>query len=146
MSQLPPAWGPPHPPHPPVPPRREQMLLSWKFWLAIGAVWLFTFGCTVMVTMPSEGAIDGKAPRPTATASATSTANAKPAPTVTVKVTKTVTVAPEPSDDEDGDTGSGGTHFDNCADARAQGAAPVRRGEPGYGRHLDRDGDGVGCD
>ncbi|WP_409514961.1 excalibur calcium-binding domain-containing protein [Brevundimonas sp.] len=40
---------------------------------------------------------------------------------------------------------SGGA-FANCAAARAAGAAPVRRGEPGYGRHLDRDGDGVGCE
>ncbi|MFN3667882.1 MAG: excalibur calcium-binding domain-containing protein [Brevundimonas sp.] len=31
------------------------------------------------------------------------------------------------------------------AAARAAGAAPVRRGDPGYGRHLDRDNDGVGC-
>ena len=30
--------------------------------------------------------------------------------------------------------------------ARAAGAAPVRAGDPGYGRHLDRDGDGVGCE
>ncbi|WP_232807054.1 excalibur calcium-binding domain-containing protein [Geodermatophilus chilensis] len=29
---------------------------------------------------------------------------------------------------------------------RAAGAAPVRVGDPGYGRHLDRDGDGVGCE
>lgn len=36
--------------------------------------------------------------------------------------------------------------FANCAEARAAGAAPVRRGEPGYGTHLDRDGDGVGCE
>ena len=36
--------------------------------------------------------------------------------------------------------------FANCAEARAAGAAPVRRGEPGYGPHLDRDGDGVGCE
>ncbi|WP_334163727.1 excalibur calcium-binding domain-containing protein [Phenylobacterium sp.] len=36
--------------------------------------------------------------------------------------------------------------FPNCAAARAAGAAPVRRGEPGYGPHLDRDGDGVGCE
>lgn len=26
------------------------------------------------------------------------------------------------------------------------GAAPVYRGEPGYGPHLDRDIDGVGCE
>lgn len=36
--------------------------------------------------------------------------------------------------------------YANCTEARAAGAAPVRRGEPGYGPHLDRDGDGVGCE
>lgn len=36
--------------------------------------------------------------------------------------------------------------FANCTAARAAGAAPVRRGEPGYGAHLDRDGDGIGCE
>ena len=36
--------------------------------------------------------------------------------------------------------------FANCTQARAAGAAPVRRGDPGYGRHLDRDGDGIGCE
>ncbi len=36
--------------------------------------------------------------------------------------------------------------YANCAQARAAGAAPVRVGDPGYGRHLDRDGDGVGCE
>lgn len=37
-------------------------------------------------------------------------------------------------------------YFPNCAAARAAGAAPVRYGDPGYARHLDRDGDGVGCE
>lgn len=37
-------------------------------------------------------------------------------------------------------------YYKNCAAARAAGAAPVRRGQPGYGKHLDRDGDGVGCE
>lgn len=36
--------------------------------------------------------------------------------------------------------------FDTCAEARAAGAAPVYEGHPGYDDHLDRDGDGVGCD
>lgn len=40
----------------------------------------------------------------------------------------------------------GGGSFRNCAAARAAGAAPVRRGHPGYGAHLDRDNDGVGCE
>ena len=37
-------------------------------------------------------------------------------------------------------------HYANCSEARAAGAAPVRRGDPGYGSHLDRDNDGVGCE
>lgn len=42
--------------------------------------------------------------------------------------------------------GSGRGAFANCTAARAAGAAPVRRGQAGYGRHLDRDNDGVGCE
>jgi hypothetical protein len=42
-------------------------------------------------------------------------------------------------------TGGSGA-FRNCAAARAAGAAPVRRGDPGYGPHLDRDNDGIGCE
>lgn len=43
-------------------------------------------------------------------------------------------------------TPSGEVYYPNCAAARAAGAAPVRRGQPGYGRHLDRDNDGIGCE
>lgn len=39
-----------------------------------------------------------------------------------------------------------GGAFRNCTEARAAGAAPVRRSDPGYGPHLDRDGDGIGCE
>lgn len=42
--------------------------------------------------------------------------------------------------------GGSNTYYRNCAAARAAGAAPVRIGDPGYARHLDRDGDGVGCE
>lgn len=45
-----------------------------------------------------------------------------------------------------GSGSSSGGAFRNCAEARAAGKAPVRRGQPGYGPHLDRDGDGVGCE
>lgn len=37
-------------------------------------------------------------------------------------------------------------YFKNCTEARAAGAAPVHRGDAGYAKHLDRDGDGIGCD
>lgn len=37
-------------------------------------------------------------------------------------------------------------YYANCSAARAAGAAPIRRGDPGYSRRLDRDGDGVACE
>ena len=42
--------------------------------------------------------------------------------------------------------GGGGAAFPNCAAARAAGAAPIMAGQPGYGRHIDRDGDGIACE
>ncbi|MFI1221665.1 MULTISPECIES: excalibur calcium-binding domain-containing protein [unclassified Streptomyces] len=42
--------------------------------------------------------------------------------------------------------GGGSTYYANCTAVRNAGAAPIRAGEPGYGRHLDRDGDGVACE
>lgn len=44
---------------------------------------------------------------------------------------------PEPAPD---------VYFANCDAARAAGAAPLYRGEPGYRAGLDRDGDGVACE
>ena len=37
-------------------------------------------------------------------------------------------------------------YYKNCAEARAAGAAPLHRGEPGYRPGLDSDGDGVACE
>nr|WP_281272242.1 excalibur calcium-binding domain-containing protein [Nocardioides marmorisolisilvae] len=42
-------------------------------------------------------------------------------------------------------TGSS-VYYKNCDAVRAAGKAPIRRGDPGYARHLDRDGDGIGCE
>lgn len=35
--------------------------------------------------------------------------------------------------------------FPNCGAALAAGAAPVYQGDPGYGPHLDGNGDGIAC-
>ena len=40
----------------------------------------------------------------------------------------------------------GGFQYKNCDAARDAGAAPVYRDEYGYGPHLDRDNDGIGCE
>ena len=37
-------------------------------------------------------------------------------------------------------------YYKNCSAARDAGAAPVMKGDPGYGPHLDRDDDGIGCE
>lgn len=40
---------------------------------------------------------------------------------------------------------AGGT-YSSCAAARAAGAAPLYRGQPGYSSKLDGDGDGIACE
>jgi hypothetical protein len=43
--------------------------------------------------------------------------------------------------------GSGAARkFRSCKAARAAGYTHMRRGQPGYSKGLDRDGDGVACD
>lgn len=62
------------------------------------------------------------------------------------------TAAPEP-DEDTGETPKAtgqpeqpdDTYYENCDEVRAAGKDPIHEGDPGYGRHLDRDGDGVGC-
>jgi hypothetical protein len=122
-------------------------------------------GFAFMVGLLAGGGDDGKepasasaAPRVTATVTTTATTTAtvteaadpEPAATVTVRATRTVkaTVTAEPAEVAGGSDDSGGqdVYYANCDAARAAGAAPVRVGDPGYGRHLDRDGDGVGCE
>ena len=43
-------------------------------------------------------------------------------------------------------TAAGAPYYRNCDAARAAGVAPLRRGEPGYAPHLDRDNDGIACE
>lgn len=54
---------------------------------------------------------------------------------------------PPPSAGSSGSGSSGsGLSFSSCAAARAAGAAPLYRGEPGYSSRLDRDNDGTACE
>ncbi|WP_294038763.1 excalibur calcium-binding domain-containing protein [Sphingopyxis sp.] len=60
------------------------------------------------------------------------------------------TDAPDPAPDQfvstERQSAFGSAPFRNCSHARAAGAAPVHAGDAGYGPHLDRDSDGVGCE
>ncbi|MFH5824825.1 DUF1524 domain-containing protein [Georgenia sp. AZ-5] len=78
---------------------------------------------------PLPAGADGAAPAASAPA---------PAPPATIPPAAEAPPAPVPA--------PAPVAFANCSAARAAGAAPVRAGEPGYGAHLDRDGDGVGCE
>lgn len=48
--------------------------------------------------------------------------------------------------DDDRGFATNGFAYGNCAEARAAGAAPIRRGEPGYAPWLDGDNDGIACE
>lgn len=37
-------------------------------------------------------------------------------------------------------------HYSGCNEVRAAGKAPLYRGSPGYGEHMDGDGDGIACE
>ncbi|RKS06763.1 excalibur calcium-binding domain-containing protein [Nocardiopsis sp. Huas11] len=131
--------------------------------LGVGVLLVLFTGC---VSMLSEGS-GGGAPSAVATVTVTErvTEEAETLATetvaateeveveveVTVTETETVTAEPETTGGGSGtgggsDGGGASTYYDNCTAARAAGAAPVREGDPGYGAHLDRDGDGVGCE
>ncbi|MFD9452089.1 excalibur calcium-binding domain-containing protein [Streptomyces sp. NPDC059985] len=73
---------------------------------------------------------------------------AKPAPTPTPTKPKTgSTGTGGTTGGTTGTTGGGGsTYYKNCDAAKAAGAAPIRRGQPGYRDALDRDKDGIACD
>lgn len=53
---------------------------------------------------------------------------------------------PEQDSSQEQSGGSSGTFYKNCSEARAAGAAPIYRGEPGYREKLDRDNDGIACE
>ncbi|GGT31868.1 hypothetical protein GCM10010271_39870 [Streptomyces kurssanovii] len=147
------------PPHGPVPAGTQRPLWKMKRTYAGGLlIMALGFGCGGAAA--SDDAVPAAKPSPgptvteTVTATATTTATpapkatvTEPGPTVTVRVTRTETA--DTYDSGESDSGSGGdadVYYENCTAARAAGAAPVHRGEPGYGSHLDRDNDGTGCD
>ncbi len=64
------------------------------------------------------------------------------APTTTAPTTTTTTRPPTTKPT----VASTGVYYANCTEAKAQGAAPLYRGQPGYRLALDRDDDGIACE
>lgn len=80
-------------------------------------------------TIPEDGGVV----TPVQVSTAQSESEPEPAPA------SDPTPAPQPQQQSN-------VYYKNCSAARAAGAAPVHKGDPGYGKHLDRDGDGIGCE
>lgn len=79
----------------------------------------------------------GKTPSPAKTPVPSKAPTAAPSSApVNPKPKSSPTPAPGPKD----------VTYKNCAEAKAAGVTPIHRGQPGYGKHLDRDNDGIACD
>src|SRR5688572_13255861 len=91
-------------------------------------------------TQPGEVTTTTTAPTATSTTvKAVTTTTGPAATTTTVKATTTTTRAVTT-------TTAKTVSYANCTAVKAAGAAPIRRGEPGYSTSLDRDGDGIACE
>lgn len=117
----------------------------------IGVGWVVAAGLTGFIL--GRGSSSEPAPAPVAlSAPAASKADRKeeslPTASSDHRERRPFRAAQETRDDEvaSAAAAAGPTYYRNCAAARAAGAAPVRVGDPGYSRRLDRDGDGVGCE
>ncbi|MFD8669577.1 excalibur calcium-binding domain-containing protein [Streptomyces microflavus] len=55
------------------------------------------------------------------------------------------TESAQPTEEESSEPPAG-VYYENCDAARAAGAAPLLRGDPGYRDELDREGDGIACE
>jgi len=88
---------------------------------------------------------DAKSPEPTPSAvqpfAAVAPAPSDQRPYQRVETTPVIEPVYQADDDQADDV-----YYANCTEARAAGAAPILRGEPGYAPKLDRDDDGVACE
>ncbi len=99
---------------------------------------LFLAGCGTNARPQQQIPVSVPTSRPPVTTKAAKP-TPKPTPAPTRKaVPPPVKVVPKPQ--------PASVFFKNCAAARAAGAAPLHRGDPGYRSGLDRDGDGTACE
>ena len=91
---------------------------------------------------PSASATPSESPSPTVTPSPVPTTEA-PVQAPAAPVSEAPAQQAEPVQQAPAQSS---VYYETCADARAAGAAPLHRGDPGYRPGLDRDGDGVACE
>jgi hypothetical protein len=83
-------------------------------------------------------------PTTQATIEPTPTPTPEPTQPKTSEPSKTTPTPTEPSSAPT--TTSTAVVYKNCAEVRAAGKAPLRRGDPGYSAELDNNGDGTACE
>ncbi|MDP8927287.1 MAG: excalibur calcium-binding domain-containing protein [Actinomycetota bacterium] len=88
-------------------------------------------------TIPRPPVVPAQAVRQPAPKSAAPEAAPKP-PAAPKQLARKAPAAPAPA--------PAAKMYANCSEAKAAGAAPLRRGETGYSSSLDRDGDGIACE
>ncbi|WP_413354871.1 DUF1524 domain-containing protein [Microbacterium sp. 1P06AB] len=116
--------------------RQVSVKVAYELWVTQAerdAIERILMGCPAERLLTSDYAADAMAisAEPAAKPSPSVAPAPKPQPTRESKP------APAPPAD---------VYYKNCTAAREAGAAPVHVGDPGYAKHLDRDGDGVGCE
>jgi outer membrane biosynthesis protein TonB len=113
--------------------RQVAVKVSYGLWMTLAEKNAIA---TVLSSCPNEplpGGVVAQIPEPVAVPAPAPAPAPRPAPAP--KPAPAPAPAPAPS-----------VYYKNCDAARAAGAAPVHRGDPGYASHLDRDGDGIGCE
>lgn len=81
------------------------------------------------------------------TTSTSSTSTTAPPPTTSAPTTEAPRVTSPPTTERAAAAAAApSTYYANCTAARSAGVTPIKRGEPGYASHLDRDNDGIACE
>jgi len=122
-------------------------------------------GSSAPVPSPTVTASPSPTPTPSPSPTPTPSPTSTPSPILTTQAplsespAPSATQEPEPTPEEETQAGGGGAapapapepkqesaYYPNCKAARAAGAAPLYRGDPGYREELDRDRDGIACE
>jgi hypothetical protein len=113
-------------------------------WIILGVLSVCVVAglCGGVIDLVSDDNDSGTTPSPAVTV------GTAPAGEIVVTEPPDLTIPPDEPNlpDQPTEEDPAEVYYPNCAAARAAGAAPLHRGEPGYSRKLDRDGDGVACE
>jgi hypothetical protein len=130
----------------------RRTFLAASIAIAAGSLMSACDSSNVAPTPPAP--VTSEAPAPTATsepvvpppASQPATQAPAPPPAAVPAPVPPPAPPPPPADPPGPADPPAGVYYENCAEARAAGVAPLQAGEPGYREGLDRDKDGVACE